>query len=483
MRRRWICLIAGLGLFLGLFLGLLELRAARYGDRPAVPASHARLKPELDDTVLASHLGAAIRIPTVTGDGTGLEALDAHLASAFPDAFAALYPERMGRSLLFTWRGKDPALKPAALLAHLDVVPADASRWAVPPFEGRVQYGYLWGRGTLDDKVAALGILEAATALLKQGYAPKRTLIFAFGEDEETGGHAGAASLAALLESRGVRLDSVLDEGEVVGEGLVSGVAAPVAFIGTAEKGYLSLALTASGPGGHSSMPGPGDPIARLSRALARLEAHPFPTRFTAPVDGMFRALAPGMGHAQRLALANRWLTGPLVARMLSGPSATNALIRTTMAPTLIQGGTRENELPLQARAVVNLRILPGETVAGTMAAVRAALHDPSIKIEEMKASSLEPSPVSSTTDSAYGALAASIHDAFPDALVAPSLVLGGTDSSHYAGLARQTYRFLPVRVGPKDLDRFHGNDERIRVKDYADAVRFYASYLQNAGL
>jgi carboxypeptidase PM20D1 len=412
-----------------------------------------------------------------------MDAFERYLASTFPELHAKLGCETVGRSLLFTWRGTDASLPPAALLAHLDVVPADAAAWAVPPFEGRIQDGFIWGRGTLDDKIAVMGILEAATALLRQGYQPRRTLYFAFGQDEETGGHAGAASLAKLLASRGVKLDSVLDEGEVVGEGLVPGVDAPIAFIGTAEKGYLSLALTATGPGGHSSMPGPGDPIARLSQGLARLEAHPFPARFTEPVDGMFRALAPHMGHLQRLALANRWLFGPVLTRMLSGSPATNALIRTTSAPTLIEGGTRENALPQRARAVVNLRLLPGETVASTIESVRAALADPGIAIEELKDSTLEPSAVSSAKDPAYAALAASIRETYPDAIVAPSLVLGGTDSAHYAPLARQTYRFLPARIGPKDLDRFHGNDERIAVKDYADAMRFYAAYLQNTGL
>lgn len=478
MARRWSFAL----LALILFLGLLEVRAFRYGRVPPRPASRAALHPVFDEAALAGRLGAAIRFPTVTGDDAALEAFLADLAATYPDVHARLACERVGWSLLFTWRGSDPSLAPAALLAHLDVVPAEASRWTVPPFEGRIQGGFVWGRGTLDDKVAVLGILEAATALMKEGYAPKRTLIFAFGQDEETGGHAGAASLAALLKTRRLRLDSVLDEGEVVGEGLVPGVDAPVAFLGTAEKGYLSLALTATGPGGHSSMPGPGDPIARLSRALARLDAHPFPARFTEPVDGMFRALAPRMGHAQRLALANRWLSEPLLARMLSGSAATNALIRTTAAPTLIEGGDRENELPLRARAVLNLRLLPGDDVAGVIEQVRAALADPGIAIEELRASTLEPSSVSGSDDPAYGDLVASIQDAFPDALIAPSLVLGGTDSAHYAGLARQTYRFLPVRVGPEDLGRFHGNDERLRTKDYADAVRFYASYLQNAG-
>jgi carboxypeptidase PM20D1 len=480
MARRWSILI----LALAMLAGLLEIRAWRYGRAEPGPRGAADLiRFPTQAAVLSRHLADAVRFPTVTGDDAAVDAFRAYLKATFPEAHARLGCEVVnGHSLLFTWRGTEPSLPPAALLAHLDVVPADASAWRQPPFEGRIAEGFLWGRGTLDDKGAVLGILEAVTGLLDQGFQPRRTLYLAFGHDEETGGREGAAAIAALLASRGVKLDSVLDEGEVVGEGLVPGIRQPIAFIGTAEKGYLSLSLTTTGPGGHSSMPAKGDPILRLSKALTRLEADPFSVRFTEPVDGMFRALAPRMGHLQRLALANRWLFSPLLGRMLSASPATNALIRTTAAPTVVEGGSVENALPRRARAVVNLRILPGETVEGTLARVRAIVADPRVDISPLPGSALEPSAISSEADPAYAALAGAIHDAFPDALIAPSLVLGGTDSAHYAPLARTIYRFLPARVGPQDLDRFHGDDERVRVEGCADTVRFYAAYLQMAG-
>ena len=471
-------------LAVAMLIGILEIRAWRYGGAEAGPKDTADLiRFPADATVLSRHLAEAVRFPTVTGDNPSLDAFRAYLKATFPEAHARLGCEVVnGHSLLFTWRGTDPSLPPAALLAHLDVVPADASAWRQPPFEGRIAEGFLWGRGTLDDKGAVLGILEAVTGLLDRGFQPRRTLYLAFGHDEETGGHEGAAAIASLLASRGVKLDSVLDEGEVIGEGLVPGIHQPIAFIGTAEKGYLSLSLTTQGPGGHSSMPAPGDPIIRLSKALTRLEASPFPTRFTEPVDGMFRALAPRMGHLQRLALANRWLFSPLLGWMLSSSAATDALIRTTAAPTVIEGGSVENALPRRARAVVNLRILPGETVEGTLARVRATIADSAVDIAPLPDSALEPSAVSPEDDPAYAALAGAIHEAFPDALVAPSLVLGGTDSAHYAPLARTIYRFLPARVGPQDLDRFHGNDERVAVEGCAVTVRFYEAYLQMVG-
>ncbi|HXC18081.1 MAG TPA: M20 family peptidase [Holophagaceae bacterium] len=481
MGRRWSILV----LAIVMLVGILEIRAWRYSTTQAGPEDTTDpIRFPTDAAALSRHLAEAIRFPTITGDDAAVDAFRAYLKTTFPEIHARLDCEVVnGHSLLFTWRGTDPSLPPAALLAHLDVMPADASAWRQPPFEGRIAEGFLWGRGTLDDKGAVLGILEAVTGLLDRGFQPRRTLYLAFGHDEETGGHAGAAAIASLLASRGVKLDSVLDEGEVVGEGLVPGIHQPIAFIGTAEKGYLSLSLTTRGPGGHSSMPAPGDPILRLSKALARLEADPFPARFTEPVDGMFRALAPRMGHLQRLALANRWLFSPLLGRMLSSSAATEALIRTTAAPTVIEGGSVENALPRRARAVVNLRILPGETVEGTLARVRASVADPAVDIAPLPESALEPSPISPEDDPAYAALAGAIHEAFPDALVAPSLVLGGTDSAHYAPLARTTYRFLPARVGPQDLDRFHGNDERITVDGCVTAVRFYAAYLQRAGL
>ncbi|HTL99251.1 MAG TPA: M20/M25/M40 family metallo-hydrolase [Holophagaceae bacterium] len=485
MKRGWM----GLALGVALLAGLLAFRAARYGRHDARPDIGIGLKPAFDQGALAQRLAGALRIPTVsdaetpTRNDDNLRALRAYLANTYPLVHARLGCEVIaGNSLLFTWRGSDPALAPAALLAHLDVVPAETDAWRVPPFEGRIQDGFIWGRGSLDDKVAVLGILEAATALLQQDFRPRRTLIFAFGQDEETGGHAGAAALAALLKSRGVKLDSVLDEGEVVGEGLVPGVTKPVAFIGTAEKGYLSLGLRATGPGGHSSMPGGADATVHLLRALAKLEARPFPARFTEPVDGMFRALAPEMGPIQRLALANRWLSGPLLEHQLAASPATNALLRTTMSVTRLEAGIRDNVIPGEAQALVNLRLLPGDTVVSATARVRQGIDDPAVSITPDAASALEASSVSPSEDPAFRAIASAIHAAFPDALVAPSLVLGGTDSAHYGALARTTYRFLPVRVGPEDLERFHGRDERLAVKNYAEAVRFYAAYLQTAG-
>lgn len=441
----------------------------------------------LDAAGAAQRLGAALRIPTVSDpsrggpDPSALADLRQHLDRSFPEVDRRLRREIIGDgSLLYTWEGRRPELEPVALLAHLDVVPAEGV-WQTPPFEGRVQGGFVWGRGALDDKGAALAILEAVEALLRQGFRPERTVMLAFGHDEETGGSQGAAKIADLLAARGIRLASLLDEGEVIGQELVPGVAAPVAFIGVAEKGYLSVRLEAGGRAGHSSMPTHPGAVILLAQALVRLEGHPFPARGCDATDRMFETLAPEMGGVERFAFANRWLFDPLLRRELAASPATDALQRTTIAFTEVEGGTKENMLPARAAAVVNLRILPGEGVAGALEGLRARLRDTGVRVVPLLESAREPSDTTPSDDADYSKLARSVRQVFPSAVVVPALVLGGTDSAHYRGLTRRIYRFLPVPARAADLERFHGRDERIQVQDHLGAIRFYAQYLRNA--
>ena len=388
-----------------------------------------------------------------------------------------------GYSLLYTWPGADPRLPPVLLMGHMDVVPVEPgteARWARPPFSGALQGGFVWGRGALDDKVSVMGTLEAVEMLLAEGFAPRRTILLAYGHDEETGGR-GAQAIAALLRGRGVRPWMVVDEGGVIGRGLMPGVARPTALVGIAEKGFVSVELAVETEGGHSSMPPRHGSIGRLSAAIARLEDAPMPARLDGPALQLFGRVGPEMPFAQRMVFANLWLTRPLVIRTLAGAPSSNAMIRTTTAPTIFQAGTKENVLPSRARAVVNFRILPGDSVAGVVAHVRRTVADTSIRVRAMATFSSEPSPVSRTDGEPFRVLERSIRQAAPDAVVAPYLVVGGTDARHYAGLSDAVYRFMPVRMEQADLDRIHGTDERIAVRDYEAAIGFYRQLLLNA--
>ena len=446
----------------------------------------------LDTTAVAQRLGAAIRARTVSHDGgegfedAAFEELNALLEASYPRCFAQLTVDRVDRfGLLFTWTGRDPLLPGALFAAHTDVVPVEPGsedRWLQPPFSGAVFDGHVWGRGAIDDKAAVIGLLEAAEARLAAGWAPTRTLYLAFGHDEEVSGRRGAVQIAALLESRGVALEFVLDEGLVITDGIVPGLAAPAALIGLSEKGYLSLDLVASGAGGHSSMPPRETAVGILSGALARLGADPFPVSLEGPVGGMFAALGPEMGFVNRLAFANLWLLKPVVVGKLEAKPSTDATLRTTTAPTMLSASPKENVLASEARAVVNFRIHPSDSIESVIARVRSVIGDERVQVVARDSFNSEPSPVASTDSRAWTVLATSIREVAPEVVVAPGLVLGATDGRHYAPLAQDVYRFAPAWLRSEDTARIHGTNERISVENLGLYVRFYDRLIFNAG-
>jgi len=279
-------------------------------------------------------------------------------------------------------------------------------------------------------------------------------------------------TIVALLKSRGVHPLVAIDEGSAIVRGVIPNITRPVGLIGIAEKGHMSVRLAVQGAGGHSSMPPARTAVGVLARAIDRLETHPLPARLDGAVAGMLTELGREMPLSSRMAMANLWLTRPLVIRMLARAPATDATLRTTTAPTMIQGSPKENVLPIRAQAIVNFRIIPGETPETVLEHVRRVVDDTTVSIALAEPPS-PPSPVSSTTSAAYRTLARDIAALEPDAIVAPSLVLGATDARQYAGYARDVYRFLPMRIGPADLDRVHGTNERIGVHDYARGVAF----------
>jgi carboxypeptidase PM20D1 len=410
-------------------------------------------------------------------------ALHAYLAGSFPKVHATLRREVVGRgALLYTWPGTDSALQPIVLCGHLDVVPVEPgteTAWIHPPFGGQVADGYVWGRGALDDKLGVLGILEAIEILVAQQFQPRRTVLLAFGADEEVGGADGAARIAALLQSRHRAVEFVLDEGGIISEGSVPGIAAPIALVGIAEKGFASIELVAHSEGGHSSMPPRHTAVGVIARAIVRLENQPFPATLRGPAAELFNYVGPEMSFPRRLVFANRWLFDPLIERTLTGAPSTDAALRTTTAVTMVDGSPKANVLPTRARAVVNFRIMPEDSVAGVLAHVQHIVDDPTVHVRVLDFVA-EPSPVSPTDSPTWTLLQRTIRQTFPDIVVAPYLTLGATDARYYGALSRNIYRFRPVRLTPEDVTRLHGTDERVSIANYAEAVGFYAQLVQN---
>jgi len=436
-------------------------------------------------------LGTAATYSTISYpdriDTLAFAGLDTFLRQAFPLVDSLLEYQPVGEwSRLYRWPGRNAQLPPVLLLSHLDVVPVDESsrdQWEAAPFSGDTLGGYLYGRGTLDDKVGVIGILEAVEWLLSEGYEPQRSVYLAFGHDEEVSGKQGARQIADHLRQQGVQPEFVLDEGMFVIENAVNGLSRPLAMIGVAEKGYVTLTLTARvAEAGHSSMPPRATAVGRLGKALARLEEHPFPTRMDGVFGNMLDYIGPEMSPLYKALFANRWLTAPLIARQLKQDPASAASIRTTMAPTMVRGGFKENVLPTRASARVNFRILPGETVASVVEQVREVVADEQVLVAVSdKSRADDPSPVSPANTFGFELIQRSIQEVFPDAVVAPALTIAMTDSRHYLDLTDKVYRFLPIRLDKSDLSRIHGINERIEIEGYRKAVRFYRRLLLNS--
>src|SRR5256884_3438411 len=349
----------------------------------------------LDTAALAQRLAGALRFKTISYqdssqfDAREFDAFQRYLRATFPRLHAALKLEQVnGYGLLYEWTGSDPNRQPIVLLAHQDVVPVELgteSRWTEPPFEGRIAGGYVWGRGALDDKGSLVGILEAVEHLVAVGTKPRRTVFLAFGYDEEVGGRRGAAHIADLLASRNVHPELVLDEGGALATGLVTGISAPVALVGIAEKGYVTVALTAQAEGGHSSMPPDETAVGILAAGITRLEHHQMSRAVRGPTAAMFDYLGPEMPFGPRLVLANRWLFERILARRFGATPQGNAMLRTTTAPTVLQAGIKENVLPSSARALVNFRILPGDSVASVLEHVRQAVRGSRVSLQPLE--------------------------------------------------------------------------------------------------
>lgn len=479
--------------FLALLLVLVALAAAVAVNTWRTPSRQLAVAPApklaIDVQAAAKRLAGAIAFRTVSslddpsGNAAEFDKLHAYLAEQFPKVHATLKKEVVGdKALLYTWVGSDPKAKPIALMAHQDMVPiapGTEKAWSVDPFSGAIQDGFVWGRGTLDNKGNLFAQMEAIELLISQGFKPTQTIYLVMGDDEEVSGLRGAQPIAELLKSRSVRLDWVLDEGLLVLDGVLPGLSKPAALIGLAEKGYGTFFLSLDTAPGHSSMPPQHSAIGRMSAALARLEATPMPGGIKGVAGQMFETLAPEMNGFNRVALTNLWLTGPLVQGQLEKSPSSNAMLRTTTALTIVRAGNKDNVLPGRAEAAVNFRILPGDSIDSVEKHLKSALGDDAIQVKRYPGNS-EPSPVSPTDSTGYRSIEQAVRQSFPDAVVAPGLMTAATDSRHFSLVSDSVYRFSPFRAKGEDLPRFHGTNERLSISNYGEMIQFYQQLLRN---
>ena len=487
-------ILIALAAFLLVIVGVVLYRTSHFAiqlpDDEPIPLA------EIDGEEVARHIGLAIQLKTISNtdpakvDPLPFEGLRNLLQVLYPQVDDHLTREVInGGGLLYTWQGTEPDLDPIALAAHQDVVPANEaadSGWTHPPFAGEIADGYVWGRGALDCKGSLISIMEAVNNLIRDGFAPRRTVYLLFGHDEECSGTHGAVALADILEARGVRLALLLDEGGSVTTSTLPGIESPVAMIGVTEKGHLSLKLKATTKPGHASTPSTPTAIGALSLAIATLENNPFPQHLDM-VEFMMSFVSAELPFMDRLMLANTWLFGGAVKRKLSQNPSTDANTRTTIAPTILRAGSAENVLPATAEGLINLRIFPGETVRETYERIYDLVADQTLEVLPAHGETLEgdhtwePTEISDIDSPQFRLLTRLAQSAYPEALVAPFMMNGATDSRHYSKLSHFIFRFSPILLSQEDQDTVHGVDERLSFENAARMVSFMQALIRTA--
>ena len=471
-------IIAGIGA-IGLLIAVVVVRTLMH--QPPAATDTDRVEIELNERALAERLSQSIQFKTISFQSPELK--DQSQFTGFIDWVHSSYPlvhsrleyVQLNDTMLYRWPGSDSSLKPILVTGHYDVVPVipgSEDQWQQPPFSGAIVDGVIWGRGALDDKSGVLGILEAATYLLEAGHQPVRTVYLSFGHDEEIGGPEGAAAVAAYLADQGVQLAWSLDEGSFIFDGLIAGVDSLVAAINVAEKGSVTLDIIAAAEGGHSSMPPKTSAITDLARAITRLEENPVPGGLEGLAADMFDRISRYMPFVPRMFFANQWLFGGLIDDQLSAAPTTNAMLRTTTAPTMLSGSVKTNVLPIEAVATVNFRIHPRDSMDSVENYVTDLVASDSIHVR--RRSGANASSVSDWQAPGFSIIAQSMREIHGDIPVAPGLMVAASDSRHYGKVADNAYRFNPIRLTPELLTGFHGTNEKISVADYAQGVRGY---------
>lgn len=420
-----------------------------------------------------TNLSKAIQYPTISHsedaipDSTAFYGFHRYLEETFPLVHANLSLEKINEySLLYTWKGADTNKKSIILLSHQDVVPVDQptlADWEAGPFEGKITDTHIIGRGTLDDKGSLIALLESVEQLLKESFVPSQTIYLAFGHDEEVGGANGASEIAKVLKERGIKASMTLDEGGFLADDLVPGIDKTVAIVNLAEKGFASFRLIVETSGGHSSAPPKENTIGMLAQAIVDLEANQLPYKLVEPINHQLEYMGAELPFLKKVAFANPWL---FKKPILEGLNA-----HTTTAATIIDGGVKNNVIPTVAEATINFRILPGETIESVKAHIESTVN-PKIKVEPVGFLT-NPSPVSKINSDAYRTLEKTIRSVFPESVVVPGLVGGGTDARYFYDVSDDVYRFYPIRLAPDSMTRFHGIDEKISKENYKEIIEF----------
>ncbi|MDA9555119.1 M20/M25/M40 family metallo-hydrolase [Pelobium sp.] len=465
-----------IGITLLLLIGIILFRTFTFKSKQIVVKEAPNLK--LNDSCVV-HLQKAIQYKTISYDDSKLMDSSAFigfqefLTKSYPLVFSKLQLERVNHfGLILHWKGKSTNAQPVVLMAHQDVVPAEAAtlkQWEAEPFSGAVKNNTIYGRGAIDDKGSLIAILESVELLLQQGFTPTTDIYLVFGHDEEISGLKGAKQVAQLFTDRKIIPAFVLDEGGIITNYKVPGLKKTASVVGIAEKGYQTVTLKINIPGGHSSMPEKTTAIDEIAKAAVKLRENQFPAELSSTVQNFLDYIGPEMPFTSKMAMANRWLFKPLITNTYSKTAPGNATIRTTTAITILNAGVKENLIPGEAEATVNFRTLPGVTQKDVIAHIKKVIDNDKIQIIP-KGQGNEPKQVADVNAASFQYLQKSISSIKKGMIVAPYLALGASDSRYFGEITSQVFRFIPF----PDPEGFHGVNERIKIDDFKKGIGFY---------
>ena len=463
------------------FLAIILIRTLRFTPPTLEEVTAAPVS--LKEEKIVDDMCAMIRCKTVSNrdeslvDWAEFDKFQRVLRERFPLIHEKATLHHLGRTgLLYHLKGESDAA-PSVCMSHYDVVPVEESGWDKPAFDAIVEDGVIWGRGTLDTKGTLCGVMEALEQLLAGGYTPKNDLYLSFSGQEEIDGDSCRA-IVSYLREQGVTPAMVVDEGGAVVDNVFPGVSGQCALIGIAEKGNVSVDLSLLSQGGHASTPPPHTILGQLSQAAVDMENHPFPRHLTRPVAEMFDTLGRHSTFLYRMIFANLWCFEPVLDMICKKSGGElNAMMRTTVAVTRMEGSKAYNVLPPKASMGINIRLMEGDTIESATEYLKKVIRNDKIAIRVVDGGN--PSAVSETSGEAWDTLCRAIRQTWPEALVSPYLMMAGSDSRNYCAISDHVYRFSAMHLSKEERAMIHGHNERVPVKTLLRTVEFYLRLLE----